>query len=858
MIAVACVSRDITRIVQQRSEADQLIDASLDIFCTINEQGNFVFVSAASKNHWGYLPEELIGTPYVKLIVEEDLPKTTEIAAKILDGQDVKSFVNRYKRRDGGIAYNSWSVRYDEHAQLMYCVVRDAQEKIKQEEKILQSEQRFKALVQEGSDLIGILDELGNYSYVSPTSTTILGISPEEFLGRNALEFVHPDDVERTLESLQKITTNDTVTVEPFRFQNHKKEWRWIETVLTNMLDNPAVNGIVANSRDITERRKLKELNLQVGQMAKIGGWELDLLTMKPSFSEETYRIYGLPYGTPPKLEDGMKFYAIEAQPIIQEAVAQAIENHKPYDIEVPFINANKKNIWVRTQGEVEVVNGKSVRLYGTIQDITDRKEAEEEKNNLQDTIENSLNEIYVFDTDSFHFKYINRGALLNLGYTEQEIKTLTPLDLKPEYDLNSFKKLITPLVKGEKEKIIFFTNHKRKNDSLYPAEVHLQLITEGNNKRFLAIVLDITARKKAEEENKFKANLLKMIGQSAIATDLDGVVNYWNKAAEDIYGWKKEEALGENIKTLTTPDTSQVQAREIMEQLKNGKTWAGEFNVRKKEGTIFPARVTNSPIYDENHKLSGIIGISSDISEEVKNKELLAKYTDELERSNEELEQFAFIVSHDLQEPLRMVTGFMDQLKRKYEEQLDEKAHQYIYYATDGAKRMKQIILDILTYSRAGRINEGEQEVNLNEVLDEFKQLRRNLIAESNATIKASELPILHISKASITQVLHCLLDNALKYSEQGTNPVVEIKVTNKEKEWVFSVKDNGIGIDPKFYNKIFVMFQRLHNRDKFTGTGIGLSIAKRHIEYLGGSIWLESELGKGTTFYFTIPKNK
>ncbi|CAN5589314.1 hypothetical protein BH11BAC3_BH11BAC3_07200 [soil metagenome] len=307
----------------------------------------------------------------------------------------------------------------------------------------------------------------------------------------------------------------------------------------------------------------------------------------------------------------------------------------------------------------------------------------------------------------------------------------------------------------------------------------------------------------------------------------------------------------------LTTPEASEEQAKQIMEMLKKGQPWMGEFNVRKKDGTSFPARITNSPIYDEHNILSGIIGISSDITQEVKNKELINQYTTELERSNKELEQFAFIASHDLQEPLRMISSFMDQLQRKYGDQLDEKGNQYIYFATDGAKRMKQIILDLLRYSRAGRPTEGKEIVNLNELIDEFKQLRRNLISEKNASITAKDLPVINTYKAAITQIVHCLLDNALKYSKTGTPPIIEIDVADTKEEWEFLIKDNGIGIDPQFFDKIFVIFQRLHNKDDYDGTGIGLSIAKRNVEFLGGNIWLESAVGAGSKFYFTIPKN-
>ena len=202
------------------------------------------------------------------------------------------------------------------------------------------------------------------------------------------------------------------------------------------------------------------------------------------------------------------------------------------------------------------------------------------------------------------------------------------------------------------------------------------------------------------------------------------------------------------------------------------------------------------------------------------------------------------------------MISSFMDLLQRKYGTQLDQKGLQYIHFATDGAKRMKQIILDLLEFSKSNKNTDGIETVDINEILSEFKNLRRKLISEKKASIISSNLPTLNSYKAAVTQIVHCLLDNAIKYSKGDVPPIIEIIAIEHESQWEFAIKDNGIGIDAKFYNKIFIIFQRLHNKDQYSGTGIGLSIAKRHVEFLGGKIWLESKVGVGTTFYFTISK--
>jgi PAS domain S-box-containing protein len=870
---------------------------------------------------------------------------------------------------------------------------------------------------------------------------------------------------------------------------------------------------------DITQEVKNEELLKQTAKIARIGSWEMDLINKDGDsmyWSPMIFEILELESSYHPTLTGGIEFHSEKSKDRIRQALDLLIKKGTEFDEEILLITRKGNERWIRCIGKSEMANNKRTKIYGSYQDIherklatleleksmkaledykfsldqsaiiaftdqkgvitsvnenfckiskykndevvgkthriinsnyhpkdffidlwktiaagkvwrgevknkakdgsfywvdttivpfldkkdrpfqylairfdiTERKKAEHERNSLQATIENSLNEIYIFDAKTLHFHFVNQGALLNLGYSEHEIKKLTPIDIKPDYTVDSFTQLVLPLVNNKKEKIVFFTNHKRKNGSIYPVEVHLQLVSEGSIKRFLAIILDITERKKSEErillanerfekvteatndaiwdwdivnktfyrskaierffgkdasksftesefwkdrfhpddklkvqksveeaiadpyctrweqeyrlyneegeqlyvidrgviirnkkgkairmvgamtdlselrksdqENRFKANLLNIIGQAAIATSHEGIVNYWNKAAENIYGWKAEEAIGKNIMQLTTHKENNEQANQIMKKLKKGQTWSGKFNVQKKDGTPFPAMVSNSPIFDEKNKLTGIIGISSDITNEIKKEELLKQYTNDLERSNEELEQFAFIASHDLQEPLRMISSFMDLLKRKYSDQLDEKAHQYIYFATDGAKRMKQIILDLLDYSRSTRPSEGKEEVDLNELLFEYKQLRSKLISEKSAKIESNTLPLLETYKAAITQIFHCLLDNALKYSKLGVPALVKINALEKNNEWEFSIQDNGIGIDPQFHEKIFVIFQRLHNKEEYEGTGIGLSVAKKHIDLLGGKIWLESMVEKGTTFYFTLPKNE
>jgi light-regulated signal transduction histidine kinase (bacteriophytochrome) len=290
---------------------------------------------------------------------------------------------------------------------------------------------------------------------------------------------------------------------------------------------------------------------------------------------------------------------------------------------------------------------------------------------------------------------------------------------------------------------------------------------------------------------------------------------------------------------------------------------WEFEYRIYNEKREIIYTIDRGLIIRDETGKATRMVGAMTDITHQkqltLQLNELnqnLKLHSEELERSNEELEQFAFVASHDLQEPLRMISSFMELLKRKYGDLLDEKGHQYIDFATDGSQRMKKIILDLLDYSRAGKSTEEKVSVDLNEIMLDYKVLRKNIIKSKSATIEIKKLPVLTSYKAAVTQIVHCLLDNAIKYSSDGIPPIIEIDAIEKAKEWEFTITDNGIGIDPQFFTKIFVIYQRLYNNRDYEGTGIGLSIVKRQVEFLGGKIWVTSTVGKGTTFHFTLPK--
>lgn len=314
------------------------------------------------------------------------------------------------------------------------------------------------------------------------------------------------------------------------------------------------------------------------------------------------------------------------------------------------------------------------------------------------------------------------------------------------------------------------------------------------------------------------------------------------NDTAIREYGYTRRDFLGMTIADIHPPENPE-KLRHV-----------------KKNGEIIDVEITSHSIAFEGHRARMVV--VSDVTAYRRYEEQLqqlnidlTRRAEELAASNAELERFAYIASHDLQEPLRMVSSFLQLLKKRYGGRLDEKADQYIHYAVDGAERMKTLILDLLEYSRVGSGGEGFGNVDIGLVLKEIANIFHETIVSEGARIDIGPMPNVWGDEGQLTQLFQNLLGNALKYHSER-KPLIRVAATEEPGSWKFTVEDNGIGIDPQFFDKIFVIFQRLHTKNDYSGTGIGLAVCKKIVERHGGKIWVESEPGQGSTFFFTIAK--
>lgn len=476
--------------------------------------------------------------------------------------------------------------------------------------------------------------------------------------------------------------------------------------------------------------------------------------------------------------------------------------------------------------------------------------------------LEQQLSHIFSFSPDIIaivgndgFFKKINPAAADSLGYTEEELLKTPFLDFVHPHDRSSTSRVFEA-VNWDNESATYFENRylTRSGKTRWLAWTAAPSPEEG---MMLALAKDITEKKNLE-------NLLKktttMAGIGSWDIDIVDQSIFWSPLTREIH--EVEESFEPDYNSalefyLPGPNRETI-SKLFEEAVTNGKPFDTELTIQTAKGNLRWVRVIGEAEFI-NGECTRVYGSLQDIHERKTAQLDLIERARELALSNAELEQFAYVASHDLQEPLRMVTSFLTQLEKKYSDLLDEKGKRYIYFAVDGAKRMRQIILDLLEFSRAGRTMELLEYIDLNELVRDIKQLYREQIEEKNARIiNTSRLPTIYAHRSPLRQVLLNLIGNALKYTRKDVTPEIRISATERENDWIFSISDNGIGISSEFHEKIFVIFQRLHRMEEHEGTGMGLAITKKIIENAGGKIWVESVYGSGSIFYFTITKNQ
>ncbi|MHA4843509.1 sensor histidine kinase [Flavitalea antarctica] len=486
----------------------------------------------------------------------------------------------------------------------------------------------------------------------------------------------------------------------------------------------------------------------------------------------------------------------------------------------------------------------------------------------VRSVIDNAASIISIRDL-SGRYLLVNKGSQQVLNRSEKEILGKTPYDFFP-------KDLADSMMAGEQEvarerKLTSIEMERQvENGKLHYLVVRFPLYDQDQNVYAVcSMSTDITAIKEAqvvlEQAHKQQQVILNGI-QDLMEASLDIICLFDEQGrfiqisanCERLLGYKPDELTGRKYSELLHPE-ERAASVELETAIMNGTIVRDSENrYLRKDGKIISLLATAiwSP---ENRTFFAILKDATEKQMTARQltelNEILKKRAAELQASNIELERFAYVASHDLQEPLRMVSSFLQLLEKKLEGNLDDTSKKYIYFAIDGAERMKTLIQDLLQYSRIGTSKELAVDVDCNEVLKSVRNIFTLAIRETGAELIIHPLPVIKAEKGQIHQLFQNLVGNAIKYSNTGP-PHIEVGYEDQREYWQFYVKDRGIGINQKFFEKIFVIFQRLHNKNEYTGTGIGLAICKKIVERHGGSIWVESEHGKGSTFFIRLPK--
>ena len=365
----------------------------------------------------------------------------------------------------------------------------------------------------------------------------------------------------------------------------------------------------------------------------------------------------------------------------------------------------------------------------------------------------------------------------------------------------------------------------------------------------------DIGDRRRAEQNANLLASIVESSDDAIVSKNLDGIIMSWNQGAERIFGYTAAEAVGQSILMLIPPDRIDEEPR-ILERLKRGERLEHFETVRvRKDGSRLNVSLTVSPVKAADGRIAGASKVARDITDKVRQAAALEQANTALKRANADLQLFAYSASHDLQEPLRMVAVYSQLLQKRFGGKLGPTGDEYIGYTVQGATRMESLLKDLRTYSQVSTTGKDPTDViDAGEILQKTLLNLQVAISNSGASVNSTTLPKVRMYEFQLEQVFQNLIGNAMAY--RGDEPPrIQIAAVRQGSEWLFSVQDNGIGIDPQFHEQIFGIFKRLHSTAEYSGTGMGLAICRQAVERAGGRIWVESAPGKGSTFYFTVP---
>lgn len=810
----------------------------------------------------GYSEDEIRNKKWQDITHPEDVEKSSEVVKKMITGEaNTHKFEKRYIHKSGRVVWTEVHTTVQRNRegkpQFFITSISDITDRKWYERNVLQEKQYAEQLIESLPGLFYQINSEGRFVRWNKNFEKISGYATEELSVRSPLDFFENEDKENIREKISAVFSEGSATAEALFVSKDKQRTPFYFTGKLISLDQNKF--LIGMGLDIADRKKAEEelMASEKKYRTLLKSTPLPLCLVDSAgrlnyINDRFIRIFGYTLEDVPTLD--VWWVTAYPDPQYRQWVLntwnQALESARINNTDIESIEYNVKC----KSGEIRNIIIAGIPLpdgfLASFIDITERKRAEEE---IKHFFEITLDFMVIAGTDGF-FKRLSPSWTKTFGWSREEFLTkpffdfVHPDDIQPTID--AVKQI------SAQNPITNFTNRYRCKDGSYR---WLSWVSAPQGDIIYAAAHDVTEMKYAAQAlldaKNYSENLIRIANAIVVVLDKNGNLNTFNEAAQKITGYTKEELENKNWFEVLVPRDKYPEVWKEFERLvTGGLPTTFENPILTKNGEERYISWQNSLIY-QSGEVAGTLSFGLDITDRKLAEAELTRTLNDLKRSNEELEQFAYVASHDLQEPLRMVSSFTQLLERRYKDQLDSDAKEYIHFAVDGAGRMQRLINDLLDYSRVTTRGKSFGKIDLSEVLGQALINLRNIIQEANALITTEDLPFAFGDEGQIMRVFQNLLDNALKFKSDSV-PRIHISAKIEDKLVTVSVSDNGIGIDPQYSDRIFVIFQRLHNKTEFPGTGIGLSICKRIIERHGGKIWLESEPGKGSTFYFTLTR--
>ena len=753
----------------------------------------------------------------------------------------------------------------------------------KQAEEALANERKLlRTLVDHLPVSVYLKDTAGRITLTNPTNLLWFNATSEtEILGKTDFDFFPPEqargfyaDEQNLLKSGQPLLNHEEEVTPP----NGSTRWNLVSKV--PLFDAAGrATGLAGIGLDITERKRMEEalrrseeLLAETGRLARVGGWEFDPATGQGTWTDEVARIHDLEPGSATSVEFGLSFYTGESRAIIEAAVRKVVELGEPYDLDLEIQTAKGRHKWVRTIGRPILQNGQVVKVRGSLQDITERKQAEERLRLQSSALEAAANAMLITDRAG-NIEWVNPAFTRLTGYAWAEVLGRNPRALKSGlHDAAFYAELWRTILAGrvwQGEMV-----NKRKDGTLYSEELTITPVRDkaGEVSHFIAIKQDITDRKRAEETLAHERNLLRtLINHLPCFIYVKDAQNRYllsNIANARLLGLASpEDTLGKTDRDFFPAELAAEYWANERKVLETGRAQIEmEERIVSKPGEQRWQATTQVPLRDSQGVIIGLVGIGRDITERKRAEEEIHKLNAELEArvlqrtaaleaANKELEAFSYSVSHDLRAPLRAIDGYARILTEDYQARLDADGQRVVGVICAEARRMGQLIDDLLHFSRLGRQEIRKIAVDMTALAASVFQELTALEPKRTVQWALAPLPPAWGDAALLRQVWANLLSNALKFTQHRDRPVITAGSRPEGGQMIYFVQDNGAGFDMRFAPKLFGVFQRLHRNDEFPGTGVGLALVQRIILRHGGRVWAEAKVNEGAAFYFSLP---